>query len=580
MPLRALYNLYNRKTAEGDRGMPPLGFSSAKVSFAVLISTDGRLLDLIDLKSDDHPVTMQVPEQVVRTVGVSANFLCDNLNYVFGIDSKGKPERAKKCFDDFVSLHQDLLSDVDDSGARAVVNFYRNRTANTQEVEISDFLDSLSNGGNIVFRLDGDTCFIHERPAVRKVWEKHYLGKGSGVTGQCLITGEQAEISKIHLPVRGVRGAQSSGAAIVSFNKDAFESYGKKQNYNAPVSGRAASAYVTALNYLLSDRRDKIQVGEATTIFWAECKADLEENIFGSMMQPEDVSDDSTVNDQIKSILGSVRTGGKCDYERLGLDPGVGMYILGLSPNSARISVRFWYVNTFGRLTDNLLAHYRDMQIVRSKSSTYPEYPGIRRLLLETAVLGKAENIAPTLEGGLLRSILSGMSYPLSLYMSVLTRIRADGIINPIRAGIVKACLLRRAKQNKNIDKEVLSVSLNAESTNTPYLIGRLFAVLEKAQKEAIPNINATIKDKYYSSASTTPSAVFPYLIRLAQSHISTIRRINETYSRHYESLIGEILNNIQCFPKSLNTDDQGTFILGYYQQREDFFRSKEEKQN
>lgn len=568
MPLRALYTLYNRKIEEGDAAMPTPGYSSAPVSFALRLSGNGRLLGLSDLRVKNKPVAMLVPEQVKRTVGISSNFLCDNLKYVFGIDNKNNARHGEEAFQAFAQLHHTLLAAVEDKGAQAVLRFYSERQANSIEPEIAEYLDALLKGGNIVFMLDGDTCFIHQRPAVKQAWERHYYSKEPGITAQCLISGEQGEIPNTHLPIKGVRGAQSSGGAIVSFNKESFKSYNKDQSFNAPVSRKAAVGYVTALNYLLADKRHKLQLGDATTVFWAEVRADLEENIFGAMLQPEITVDDVQTTALIKSIFESVRRGTQCDYTGLGLNSSVHLYTLGLSPNAARISVRFWYVDTFGRLMDNLMQHYRDMHIILPEKTNAPIHPGIWRILLETAVQGKSENIPPCLEGEITRSVLSGQPYPQSLYMAVITRIRADGNINSVRTGVVKACLIRRAKLNKNIDREVLTVSLNEQSNSTAYCLGRLFAVLEKAQKEAIPGIGATIRDRYYSSASATPASVFPQLIKLAQNHISKL-----DYGVKYDQLLEKIISRFQVFPKTLNLNEQGEFILGYYHQREDFYK-------
>ena len=382
----------------------------------------------------------------------------------------------------------------------------------------------------------------------------------------CLVTGQESAIARLHPAIKGVMGAQSSGAGVVSFNLDAFVSYEKKQNFNAPISEGAAFAYTTVLNYLLRyESPQKIRIGDATTVFWAE-RASPIEGFMGIILDPRDDTADVS---EVRLFLEAVRDGKQ--PEGIG-DPGVQFFILGLSPNASRLSVRFWYASTVGEISSKIGQHFRDMAIVRGQKDR--EFPGIWWLLRETAVQGKTENIPPLLAGALMRSILTGAVYPQGMLSALISRIRADQSINYIRAAMIKACLNRNYRIH-NTAKEV-SMSLDRESTNIAYRLGRLFAVLEKAQKDAISGANTTIKDRYYGSASATPSVVFPQLLRLAQHHIQKVE-----YGGRTDKMIEEVMGGINGFPAHLSLDEQGMFAVGYYHQRQAFYiKSEDQKES
>ena len=384
-------------------------------------------------------------------------------------------------------------------------------------------------GGNLVFQLDGERMYIHDHSDVRQAWIRYCAEEASEVIATCLVSGEETPIARLHPAIKGVQGAQTTGAGIVSFNLDAFLSYEKKQNFNAPVGESAAFAYTTALNHLLRfESRQKIRIGDATTVFWTERSSPIE-GFMGVILDPRDDASDLS---SVRLFLAAARDGKP--LPAIG-DPDLRFYILGLSPNASRLSVRFWHVSTVADVSEKIGQHFRDIAIVRSERD--PEFPGMWQLLKETAVQGKTENIPPLLAGAMMRSILTGTAYPQSLLSTIIGRIRADQTINYPRAAMIKACLNRKHRIHQI--KEV-TMSLDKESTNIAYRLGRLFAVLEKAQKDAIPGANTTIKDRFYGSASATPSVVFPQLLRLAQHHIQkaeyggrTDKMIEEIYAGH-----------------------------------------------
>lgn len=581
MILQALYQLYERLSAETDSGVSPRGYSKAKVSFALNLSPDGGLLNVLDLRVQDKkllPRAMDVPRQVKRTVNVDPNFLCDNSGYVLGVDAKGKPERTHKTFEAFRTFQHQILDDLNDVGARAVLSFL-DRWKPDEAAEhplLKPYWGDLMAGGNIVFKLDGEPGFLHECPDIRNAWKSYDTGNISNRVDQCLVTGEFGPIAKLHDSIKGVTGAQSSGAALVSFNLDAFTSYRKEQNFNAPVSEDAAFGYVTALNYLLQSDKHRLRIGDATVVFWAE-RSGPEEDMLAELLDPsvgeaEDRTSprrDPQAMQLIRDVLTRVAGGLPIREAMIGVDPDVRFFILGLSPNASRLSVRFWQVDTFGSLVERIGQHYADMTLVlpQWESGHFPVW----RILKETAPLGDSKRVPPLLGGALTRSILLGTAYPQGLYTAILSRIRADQKVNPVRAAMIKACLVRGARNLGNIEKGgAIHMSLNEESTEIGYLLGRLFALLEKAQEDATPGLNATIRDRYFGAASAAPLTVFPVLLRLAQHHLTKAE-----YGYVLDRRIQEVMTRIQGFPAHLSLEEQGLFVLGYYHQRHALYQKK-----
>lgn len=606
MILQALYQLYQRLLDEPDSGISPPGYSTARVSFALNLSETGELLDLIDLRTTDQAGKqkkalardMVVPRQVKRASGVNANFLCDNSGYVLGLDVKGRPERTQQTFTAFCALHQAVLAGVDDPGASAVVGFLEHwDPGQSAECPLLESLwEDLMAGGNIVFRLDGTAGFVHDRPRIRAAWEAHCASKESGVQGQCLVTGDIRPIARLHDNIKGVAGAQPTGAAIVSFNLSAFESYRRDQSFNAPVSEAAAFGYTTALNYLLRSDRHRLRIGDTTTVFWAERSASLEEDMLAELLDPASVEAADAATDESEAtesankyrrdpqatrlaydILRRVITGQPVHMGAAHIDSDVRFYILGLSPNVSRLSVRFLYVDPFGCLVERLAQHYADMTVDLPSWEADGFFP-VWRIVRETAPLinGKRDTkrASPLLAGALTRAILQGTDYPQALYTAMLSRVRADQgdqKVSPVGAGIIKACLLRRARVLGDSDKErMITVSLNEQCADTAYLLGRLFALLEKAQQDAAPGLSATIRDRYFGAASATPQAVFPVLMRLAQHHIAKAE-----YGGLLDRRIGEVVTKVDAFPAHLSLEQQGMFVLGYYHQRQALYHKK-----
>jgi len=586
MILQALYQYYQRLLQDPESGVAPPKHSLVGVSFAVVIDNAGHLLDLIDLRSDDKPLRMLVPEHKRRSgKNPEPYFLCDNAKYFLGISDK--PEEGEQRFNQFRELHLRLLEGIDRLEANAVVSFLQ--TWEPGDWQSYKFLaereKELLKGANVVFQIDGQRGFVHESDWMDSIWLSTEQ-TDSSAKGQCLITGQEASIARIHaVAIKGVVGAQPAGAALVSFNIESFASYGKTQSFNAPVSEAAAFAYAIALNYLLADSKHRIRLGDTTAVFWAERETGgPEEDWLAYLLNPtgdEEAKGESAggmwridhqARQQIMDILQRCRDGLPITTGAADFDPEVRFYLLGLSPNNSRIAVRFWHVESFGSLLNRLGQHYTDLSIAGLDAETglLPSW----RILSETAVQGKRENIPPLLGGALLRAILTGQAYPQSLYTAMLARIRSggkEGRINAVRAGVIKACLLRRARILGETEKEGLyTVSLNESSTNPAYRLGRLFALLEKAQQDAVPGANATIRDRYFGAASATPGAVFPLLLRLSRHHIAKAE-----YGEWTDRRIQEVMSGLDSFPNHLNLEEQGLFVLGYYHQREAMYQKR-----
>ena len=562
MILQALNKYYERLKYDPQTDIPLFGFGRKPISFALVIDGTGKLIQVRDIrekpKNKSVPVSLTVPQiGKKRSMDITPNFMWDNTGYVLGADAKGIDERIQH-FQAFKKLHHTLGNELSDRGMIAVLHFLDSWNPNHAQ-NLEHWEEMI--GSNLVFQLDDELMYIHDHPEVQQAWIRYCADEGSEVVATCLVSGEVTPIARLHPAIKGVQGAQTTGAGIVSFNQDAFLSHDKKQNFNAPVGESAAFAYTTALNHLLRfESRQKIRIGDAQTVFWTERSSPIE-GFMGVILDPRDDASDLS---SVRLFLAAARDGKP--LPAIG-DPDLQFYILGLSPNASRLSVRFWHVSTVADVSEKIGQHFRDIAIVRSGRD--PEFPGIWQLLKETAVQGKTDNIPPLLAGAIIRSILAGTAYPQSLLAILIGRIRADQAINYLRVAMIKACLNRKHRIHQI--KEEVMMSLDKESTNIAYRLGRLFAVLEKAQKDAIPGANTTIKDRFYGSASATPSVVFPQLLRLAQHHIQKAE-----YGGRTDKMIEEIVCGIGQFPAHLSLDDQGMFAIGYYHQRQAFYVKSE----
>ncbi len=575
MILQSLYRLYDRLATEPEYAVARPGYSLQKISFAVVLHPDGRLHAIEDRRDTTGkkalPIQLLVPGQAKPSgSGLNPCFLWDNTLYLFGYtDDEKKQKRAPRACAAFRERHLALETEIDDPAFSAVCRFLE---AWSPE-QIADHPELAEFGtGFGVFQLIGESGYVHERPRIRDWWASHSQNDDAQ-TGLCLVTGEQAPIANIHEPkIKGVLGAQSAGGLLVSFNCDAFTSYGKSQSYNAPVSEAATFRYATALNAILSgprSSRHRFQLGDTTVVFWTEKKTITEGWLAQMLTGDLDEAQDDAALKQAQVLLSALRNGGG-ELALLGDDPATPIDILGLAPNAGRLSVRFWHKGSLGELFDRLKAHHDALRITRQfeegSKRPDPEFPPVWMLLRETA--RESKDIPPLLGGALMRAILEGTPYPDTLASAVIRRIRADRHVNYLRAAILKAWLIRKPNRQGGIP-----VSLDTERSDPAYRLGRLFAALEKTQEEAQPGINATIRERFYSAASATPAMVFPRLLRTYQHHLAKLTpgaKINR------ERMVQEIVDGLDAIPAHLNLEDQAQFAIGYYHQRKALFTKSE----
>ena len=562
---------------------PPFGYSSQNIGVVISLNDDGTVASVTDWRDGEgrkaKPRPMLVPQPVKRTAGIASNFLWDKTSYVLGVTA-GEGKRTTEEHRDFVERHLKEIGDNNDAGLRALALFLKSWTPDqfVEPLWSESFKDQ-----NVAFVLESErraNLFLHLRPAAKALWSKVSAGAGDR-TEICLVTGKPGAVARLHPSIKGVWGAQSSGAALVSFNLDAFTSYGHEQGDNAPVSEGAAFAYTTALNrFLERDSGHRVQIGDASTVFWADATdmAEESEALFSFFIDPSEdrAEDEKYATSRIREKLDLIRKGVPLETVEPALAKGVRFYVLGLAPNAARLSVRFFFEDDFGELTRNYQKFVADMCV---EPPPREPYPPLWRYLRETAVLGKGENVTPNLAGEWMRSILSGTPYPLSLMSSVLTRIRADGEVNALRAGILKALLIRNFKMEA-------PVALDPENRNRGYLLGRLFALYEEIQRTALGGkVNATIKDKFYGSASATPRKVFAVLDSGSANHLSKVRKTSPGREFNLQRQLRTIMDLMEPsdeaakdpFPVSLNAQEQAWFGLGYHHQRSEFFKKTSE---
>ena len=608
MILQSLNELYHRVENDPDYEVPSTGYSIQKITFCIVINQDGSLHDIEDARTTIPasgktkvrivPRQMAVPgENKPPGPAINPCTLWDNTAYLLGHKKPDikNPEKTEKDrlrdlnrFNESRKHHLKLEDKVEDASFSAVCRFYELWDVDNIEERWKQKLDDFAVTGFGIFRVLPNLEYVHQSSRFSQWWDDQQKdANGNGIAddeeqniGWCLVTGTRGSIARLHEPaIKGVNGAAPGGAKLASFNLASFESYKKHQSYNAPVSETAASQYCKVLNALLDGPKNKqhrVQVGDATTIFWTERETNIE-SVFSLLLSGTpniDIIEHPTEQDQVlqqklNSFFNVLRQGGNAPFDSLTDEQQTRFYILGLSGNRTRLAVRFWHVCTIRELVDRLCSHFKALSIQHQFDSDH-EFPAVFRLLDETVRLlnGKTpdrKSISPILGGQIMQAILRGTSYPMTLYMGVLNRLRSDPV-NYLKAAIIKAVLIRNF--NRAID-----MSLNAERTEPAYLLGRLFAALEKTQKDAIPNVKQTIRESYYSTASSTPSVVFPRILRTYQHHLA---KLEGGHKVNRERLVQSIHAPLTGYPSHFSLEDQGLFAIGYYHQRNDFFSKKD----
>ena len=571
MILTALVKRYEQQLNEGK--VVARGWSMADISFGLRLYENGEVADFIDFRTKVErdkkvvfiPRKIAVPEQERRSgKNFSSSFLCENAKYFLGIDGSTEHFQAAK------KLHLEILKDCDSLASRAVKNFFA--SWNPSEIEthpkLKEYLKELQKGARIVLMFEEN--FVAEDEEIKTAWRNYKQNQEEASSMQCSITGKFSPVAKIHPSIKGVRNANSSGGSIVSFNDSAFESYGHdgERGLNAPVSEDATFAYTTALNDLLADSNHKKFFGDMTIVYWAEENSDECQDFFEEFLSP---NDEEISNEKLANIMKGIEkknikfNGTKLSYE----NP---FYILGLSPNNARISVRLFLQKSFGEVIGNIAKYYEDFRII--KPLTAHEYIPLWRILAST-VSSKSndKSASPLMSGAVVKAVMTGQNYPVSLLQNVILRIRAEHNVTYERAAIIKAYLTRN-KRRKNL------MSLDENSTDKNYVYGRIFYVLEAIQEAANPGLNATIKDKYFTSACSTPGSVFPNLLKLSAHHLRKLETVRKIY---FEKQLTDLMSKLSPSTKNssiLTLEEQGIFILGYYHQKQERYKKRESKEN
>ncbi len=602
MILRELYELYGRLVTEGAE-VPRMGCSLLPVSFRIVLRANGELVRIEDARTEvaiikktkkgeitayklEPTPVMLLGSAKPSGKGLNPCFLWDNAAYLLGYVDAKKQIKASRNRDSFESLRRKHLAYEETINSPAYSAFCRFLESWKPE-NIAEWVEDaaiLSHNG--VIRLQGELQDLHKDATLCRWWEKEgktdWWGDGNKrEKGRCLITNDEAPIARLHEPaIKGVLGAQTSGAKLVSFNCKSFESYGFEQSANAPVSESAAFAYCNALNYLLASKENCVRIGETTVVFWTDAPPQearameaVTQWVFGSPSLHEESVHAAPSGE---NLLADVRAGmkaiaqGKLPADALELPLQHRFFILGLSPNAARLSVRFYRESTFGEFLQNLRSHLEGMRLVKS-GGVFREPDVISPfLILRESVRDISKELPPFVIGGLMSAIISGTLYPDMLAMSILRRFKADGNINYIRCAFLKAWLARNHHLN-------ITTMLDTNNTQPGYLLGRLFAAYVKTQEDALgQNLNRSIREAYYGSASSAPRCVFPRLQRLYNNHLGKLeggRKVNR------EKLLQEIMGGLKDFPAYLSLAEQGAFAIGYYHQMQAFYTSAETSQ-
>lgn len=592
MILQALKEYYDRKAADPDSGIAPPGWIAQRIDYMITIDEAGNMVGGLERlrekrggkKETGWPCLVpNIGKQALKhsNSGKDANLLWDNCGFVLGVGKNGEMKQQA-----FLETTKEFAFRVSDAGVNAICLFIEQAIKDKlflkpiiQHPEWSEEIQTKN--PTIAFHLSGDDPqaekFIFDRPKVKETITATYTQVDSGTsqhTGLCMLTGETNQpIIFCHPVIKGVWGGQPSGGTIVGINKPSFCSFGKEQAANSPIGKSAVDAYTKALNHLLRDgSSQRMQVGSASTVFWSEKSTGFEDQFAMFFSEPPKDNPDQYTQ-AVKALLESPQTGALPGDQQ---DTGK-FYVLGLSPNASRISIRFWVVAPLLKMQEHIRQHFRDLEIIcpRYEEPIYTIY----RLLISTAARHDVKNIPPHLEGDTMRSILEGLPYPASILQAVIRRIKAEQSlknlksgksvphITYIRAALIKACINRSRRFKKHTEQEELTVSLDPNNMNIGYRLGRLFATLENIQYTASPGINSTIRDRYYGAASGTPSVVFGTLIKLSKHHLA---KLKDGLRIHFEKTLQEIIDGVDAthaFPPHLSLEDQGRFAVGYYHQ-------------
>lgn len=594
MILDDLYAYYERKPKADTLNMVgdpdevcPRFWTMKNVSWEISFTAEGRVVACVPkiaVGTKDRPMPRLLPD-ISRSSGIRAYALADNSMYVLGDD----PKRGSEAHEAFRTVQHAVLDGVDDEAARGFLALV---DRNPDELELDEETRAAlrESKGLIAFHLADDPGWVElqNRAACKRAWESHAAREEAqgAESGTCLVTGETGPIARLFPQVTGVPGANGSGASLVSFNQPAFLSYGQEA---ASISQDAAFKSGEALRYLLKSPAHRTLVGEDSVVFWTDSDTRPSLNLLSLGLNADDriaqarvsvrESEDRELLASIQNDLLLIRRGKPLP----GVDESDRFHVLGIAPYQARLAIRFYEEGTLGALRRNLESFLSDTEMVGVEPRSMKSY------LEQVAPLGDRKNIPSPLITSCMRALLRGTAFPDALFEQLLVRMHADRASKNrwdmgLRAAMMRAYLVRRERLGETGNhayERSLTVGLNETNDDIGYLLGRLFAVLEKVQIDAIgggkgANVNATIRDRYMGAASTTPARVFPQLMKLAQHHVS---------KSEYGGLIDRRIQQIMAlmpaapFPATLDYEQQGLFFIGYYQQKEALFARREPQQ-
>ncbi|MEG2009702.1 MAG: type I-C CRISPR-associated protein Cas8c/Csd1 [Oscillospiraceae bacterium] len=575
MILQALVSHYETLLRQGKLEAP--GISPVRASFALRLNAQGELLQLMNLKTPVlkgkkevfSPQEFNLPTPPKKGTGITPGFLSGNATYLLGLDSKGDLPWSLNRYHAARDLHLELLDGIDTPSAKAIRLFFETWQPENAAIHpaLSETLEELAAGAVLIFMVNTD--FAQEDREILSAWQKHYDSfDPDAVQMPCLVTGKSATIARLHPIIKGVRNAQSMGTNLVSFNAPAFLSYNRDQGYNSPVGEYAAFAYGAALNHLLADRAHSQLIGDTTVVFWSEAGDTESQDVFGGCLWGFQNQDEerTLAESDIGFMIQAVSRGEPVDWSALTLKAETPFYVLGLVPNAARLSVRFFLRDSFGAMVEHLREHYERLRIAASNRDQGSSL-SLWWLLNET-VNQKLQTKAPIpqLVGNVLWAILAGRNYPETLYNAVMLRIRAEGKVTYRRAAILKAYLLKNWSNLQNI-KEELEMPLDSTKETAVFLLGRIFSVLEKIQIDAIENINRTLADKCLATACATPAMVFDSLLVKSKYHLTKVHNKFKKKEELQGLLDAYHVLHPDGFHEHLSHTERAEFMLGYYLQ-------------
>lgn len=548
MILQALTQYYETLVSLGV--VPSQGWCFANVMYGLNINREGKLISVIPLsvevqrgkKKIKVAASIEVPERVVRSANVLPNFLCDNSRYLLGIDENGVTEAALKRFEASKKFHLEILSEINSDASKAIKNFFTLwdplRVKDDEELKNS----MQSTAGSFVFMLN-ERCILDDKD-IRKAWDDYLESSDESPLGICLVTGKRDRLVRIHPKIKGVRGGQAGGSSLISYNEKAYESFEKEQSYNAPVGRYATFAYSTALNYILSQQDYKFFLGDTTIVYWTESGREEDQELFYQILT---FAPDTLDMDRINELNGKI-------------------FILGIAPNAARLVIRFFYQNSVQTVLENIESHWRRMKLWKKDTSNGTLMKGF----LNAEESGSA--------AGMLLAVLRNSNYPENLYRHMIDQIRViqgRKKVTGDNVSVINAYLAKNKgwKFSSNNEEEQVENGKVIEK-ETPWILGKTFAILEGLQQEAITEINTSILDKYFNAACVTPERVFPTLMKLKNSHL---RKLEEEDREYYKTLLFPLTQAVQVYPKRLNLEGQGMFISGYHYQK-NILENREDK--